>query len=117
MRLRREDDRLNLTALVFFDVDKPGAELELHMTSKPKAGLGVEDFLGAVIECEDSTGFTYVTLTAVQIMPIEPDDPGRTITAYGKIFLVGGGFGEVTLTHTETADGTVTENAAIKVTT
>ena len=64
MRLRREDDRLNLTAELATDVET-GKKI-LTMTSQPKAGLSAEDLYGATLVITvNGTPTSFVTFTSV----------------------------------------------------
>ena len=47
MRLRREDDRLNLTAELERDAET--GTVTITMTSQPMTGLSIEDFFGAAL--------------------------------------------------------------------
>ena len=112
MRLRREDDRLNLTAELTVDMET-GKRI-LTMTSQPKAGLGAEDFLGAVITCDVAGDPVYATLTSACAAQVSEEM--KIISACGKLMLADKAY-ELTFAHTETASGTVTEEAVLAQTT
>ncbi len=64
MRLRREDDRLNLAAEMATNAET--GKLEITMTSQPKAGLSAEDFYGAtLVITANGTPTAFVTFTSV----------------------------------------------------
>ena len=107
MRLRREDDRLNLTAELVRDAET--GTVTLTMTSQPKTGLGAEDFLGAVIKCITDDGDMYATLISVCAAQASK---AKLISACGKLMIAEKAY-ELTFGHIETASGAVTENVSV----
>ena len=86
MRLRREDDRLNLAAEIATDAET--RKQIATMTSVPQAGISAEDLLGAVIKLvEAETGTVlYVTLTSsIEASQNYGGTPVRTLSAFGII--------------------------------
>ena len=108
MRLRREDDRLNL-ACELSSVDAETGEIAFTMTSQPKTGLDAEDFLGAVIKCNTVDGNVYATLTSVCSAQT---GEMKIISACGKI-MFGDKAYELAFAHIEAPSGTVTENVSV----
>lgn len=108
MRLRREDDRLNLTCELS-SVDVETGEIAFTMTSQPKTGLDAEDFLGAVIKCNSVDGSMYATLTSVCAAQASE---AKIISACGKL-MIGEKAYELTFGHIEAASGEVTENVSV----
>lgn len=112
MRLRREDDRLNLTAELSVDMET-GKKI-LEMTSQPKAGLGAEDFYGATLTITtNGTPSGFVTFTSVVI---ETRSAMTAIVASG-LFMVAGNqtttkAAHIVLSHMQSND-TVSESAQI----
>ena len=92
MRLRREDDRLELTATLVTD---GSGKQTATMTSIPKAGIGVEDLLGAIIKLTDGSGTAiYATLTSAS---------GMSKTVGGKTMHMFIGSGTISHLGTENA--------------
>lgn len=105
MRLRREDDRLELTATLV--TDGSGKQVAT-MTSIPKAGIGAEDLLGAIVKLEDPgvTGIVmYVTLTSSTA--VSRTVGGKTVHmligtgTVSNMAGTGGLAGTITFLHTE----------------
>lgn len=85
MRLRREDDRLNLTAEMTIDTEtgKP----TFAMTSQPMAGLSVEDFIGAVLTItSNGKPSAFVTFSSAIT---EPGTPGIMVVQATGTFMAG----------------------------
>lgn len=112
MKFRREDS--NMMDLSGTVTKGSNGNVTATMTSIPKAGIGAEDLLGAVIKLvESDTGATiYATLTS-SVETTENDGGASVRIVSGSANLEGiGGLGTLTLQHNET-NGVVTETLTI----
>lgn len=102
MRLRREDDRLNLTAEMTINAETN--EPEFTMTSQPIAGLSLEDFIGAVLTItSNGKPAAFVTFSSAVTEPGLQDI--MAVQAVGT-FMAGKNTGStfVAFEHTEIGD-------------
>ena len=104
MRLRREDDRLNLTAELSMDVET--GKKVLTMTSQPKTGISFEDLFGAALTITVA-GIPTALVTFITVMQDAPATPSFRATGW---------FGKndtVVFEHIEAGDN-VTESIGFK---
>lgn len=115
MRLRREDDRLDMRFIYYYGDDIERAE-QVHT---PKKGLGPEDFLGAVIKVQFVPTENYpatfdpakaVCITLTSATPVRIGNYGeRVISAAGVVYNPKGdsNYCSVSFTHAEQTNGAV----------
>ena len=109
MRLRREDDRLNLTADLVVDAET--GERTITMTSQPIAGLSIEDFFGAALTIYHG-GKPYMITTFTSVSGGQ-SAVGTMITAQGFFTLYNGEpLKIISINHAET-NGKASETARI----
>lgn len=104
MRLRREDDRLNLTAELSVDVES--GKKVLTMTSQPKTGISIEDLFGAALTITFN-GAPTALVTFITVTQDTPTSPAFRATGwFGKT-------DTVVFEHVEAGDN-VTESIGFK---
>ena len=85
MRLRREDDRLNLTGEMATDMET--SKSTITMTSQPIAGISAEDLYGATLVITvNGTPSAFVTFTSV----FTSTKAGMTAISASGLFMIAG---------------------------